>query len=271
MPADLRQHLRYPAALLRTQADVLEEYHVEDPAVFFAGQNQWQVPSEGGPAGTAGTATPPIHTMIPGPDGDVAFRVVTSFIARERPNMTAILLVDNEPDTYGRITLMRLPRDQQVAGPRQVRVIVEQDPAISTQFSLWRQGGSDVEIGQIRMVPLDSAILYVMPVFLKGSESALPQLRLVLVSDGIQVRMATTMRAAVEALAAAEPGTVATNIRPGETQDAPSVSTEDWASRALDVANAAEQALRNGDLAEFGRRWSELQGLIRRAAAQPPR
>jgi uncharacterized membrane protein (UPF0182 family) len=209
--------------------------------------------------------------MIPGPDGDVAFRVVTSFIARERPNMTAILLVDNEPDTYGRITLMRLPRDQQVAGPRQVRVIVEQDPAISTQFSLWRQGGSDVEIGQIRMVPLDSAILYVMPVFLKGSESALPQLRLVLVSDGIQVRMATTMRAAVEALAAAEPGTVATNISPGETQDAPSVSTEDWASRALDVANAAEQALRNGDLAEFGRRWSELQGLIRRAAAQPPR
>jgi hypothetical protein len=269
MPDDMQRHLRYPATLMRTQADVLEEYHVEDPAEFFSGQNQWQVPSEGGPQGTSGTPSPPIYTMMPGPDGDVAFRVMTTFIARARPNMTAILLVDNEPETYGRMTLLRMPREEQVAGPGQVRVIVEQDPAISTDFSFWRQAGSDVDIGQIRLVPLDSAVFYIMPVFLKGAESAIPQLHRIVVSDGVQVRMATTLRAAVEALVVADTGEAAIGGTSADTQ-AQIPLTTDWASRAVEVANAAEQALRNADFAEFGRRWAELQDLLRRAAARPP-
>lgn len=269
MPDDMQRHLRYPAALMRTQADVLEEYHVEDPAEFFAGQNQWQVPSEGGPQGTSGTPSPPLYTMIPGPDGDVAFRVMTTFIARARPNMTAILLVDNEPETYGRMTLLRMPREEQVAGPGQVRAIVEQDPTISAQLSLWRQAGSDVEIGQIRLVPLDSAVFYIMPVFLRGSESAIPQLHRIVVSDGVQVRMEPTLRAAVEALVVADTGEAATGVTSADTQAQIPLST-DWASRAVEVANAAEQALRNADFAEFGRRWAELQDLLRRAAARPP-
>jgi hypothetical protein len=150
-----------------------------------------------------------------------------------------------------------------------VRTIVEQDPTISTQFSFWRQAGSDVEIGQIRLVPLDSAIFYIMPVFLRGSESAIPQLHRIVVSDGVQVRMEPTLRAAVEALVVADTGEAATGVTSADTQAQIPLST-DWASRAVEVANAAEQALRNADFAEFGRRWAELQDLLRRAAARPP-
>jgi hypothetical protein len=268
MPDPWRRHLRYPSNLLRTQADVLEEYHVTDPAVFFAGQNQWQVPSEGGPQGTAATVSPPVYAMVPGPDGVVAFRLVVAFIARERPNMTAILQVDNKPETYGRMTLLSTPREDQVAGPRQVRAIVEQDPTISSTLSLWRQSGSDVEIGQIRLIPLDSAIFFIMPVFLKGSGSALPQLQRVVVSDGVQVRMAPTLREAVNALADVD--SAGESVAPVNAL-APESDDPDWATRALDLANAAEQALRNADFAEFGRRWAELQALLRRAAIGPPR
>lgn len=270
MPDDLRRHIRYPLTLLRTQADVLEEYHVQEPSVFFAGQNQWQVPSEGGPEGTAGTQTTPIYTMTPGPEGDVAFRAMTTFIARERPNMTAVLLVDNAPETYGRMALLQMPRDQQIAGPRQVRAIVEQDPAISGQLSLWRQAQSDVEIGQMRLVPLDSSIFYIMPLFLKGEGSAIPQLHRVVVSDGVQVRMAPTLRAAVEALAVADTTTVVVGDEYLDEAAAGAPGTAEWATRAAELANAAEQALRNGDFAEFGRRWNELRELLRRAATRPP-
>jgi hypothetical protein len=167
------------------------------------------------------------------------------------------------------MTLLSMPREEQVAGPGQVRAIVEQEPEISAQLSLWRQAGSDVDIGQIRLVPLDSAIFYIMPVFLRGSESAIPQLQRIVVSDGVQVRMAPTLRAAVEALVVANTGEAATGVTSADTQAQIPLST-DWASRAVEVANAAEQALRNADFAEFGRRWAELQDLLRRAAARPP-
>ncbi|MGH7502966.1 MAG: UPF0182 family protein [Longimicrobiales bacterium] len=268
MPESMRRHLRYPASLLRTQSDVLEEYHVEDPAEFFAGQNQWQVPSEGGPQGTAGTPNPPVYALVPGADGIVAFHLVTAFIARERPNMTAILLVDNAPETYGHMSLLLMPRDEQVAGPRQVRAIVEQDPTISATLSLWRQSGSDVDIGHIRIVPMDSTILFVMPVFLRSAGSAIPQLQRVVVSDGVQVRMAATLREAMNALAVVESATA----DPGVLDQPPVVTDSiDWVARALDLVNAADRALRNANLAEFGRHWAELQDLLRRAAARPPR
>ncbi|MCI0434716.1 MAG: UPF0182 family protein [Gemmatimonadetes bacterium] len=261
LPHGLRAHLRYPAVLLRLQAHVLEEYHVDDPAAFFSGQNVWQVPgTTTGPQGV-GSPSAPLYTMIPAPDGGVEFMLVTPFAARERQNMTAIVLVANRAEEYGRITLLQLPRDALVAGPRQIRTIIEQDPTISAGLSLWRQSGSDVDLGELRIVPLDSAFLYVQPVFLKGSGGEIPQLQRVIVSDGTSVFMASTLRDAVIGLSSGEDATADPPLTPESVPDG------DWITRAIEVMNAAERALRNGQFDEFGRRWTELQDLLRRASA----
>src|SRR5205807_1000881 len=39
MPASLRQHIRYPEDLFRVQAQVLRAYHVQDPLVFYNGED----------------------------------------------------------------------------------------------------------------------------------------------------------------------------------------------------------------------------------------
>ncbi len=262
LPRSLHAHLRYPAMLMRLQADVLKEYHVDDPAAFFSGQNEWQV--AGGMSGpqTGGAASNPLYSMIASPGGPVEFLLVTPFVARERQNMTGIVLVANGADNYGRMTLLQLPRDAQISGPRQIRTIIEQDPTISADLSLWRQSGSDVDLGELRIVPLDSTLFYMQPVFLKGSAGSIPQLHRVIVSDGTSVYMASTLRDAVLGLGASGEG--------GESIDPPAqvdAAVADWAQRAMEVMNAADRALRDGHFDEFGRRWAELQDLLRRAAA----
>jgi uncharacterized membrane protein (UPF0182 family) len=115
MPPDLLRHLRYPTMLLQMQADVLEEYHLDEPSAFFAGRNEWQVPQEGTGATNSGRYTP-IHIIAATGDEETSeFLLIMPFIARERQNMTALLLVHNDAAAYGRMTVLEL---RQLAVPR---------------------------------------------------------------------------------------------------------------------------------------------------------
>src|SRR5206468_1206480 len=44
MPAAVRLHRRYPQDLFRIQQAMLAEYHVQDPATFFARSESWAIP-----------------------------------------------------------------------------------------------------------------------------------------------------------------------------------------------------------------------------------
>jgi hypothetical protein len=235
---------------------------VNSASAFFSGQNEWQVPVEPTAVG-GGRDYAPIYMMTtfrgsPTPE----FLVLMPFIARERQNMTAVLIVENAAGSYGRKTLLELPRDEQIAGPRQVRTIIEQDPGISAQLSLWRQSGSDVEIGRLRIVPLDGSLLYVQPIFLSGSGSSIPQLQRLIASDGTSVAMAATLDEAIAALVGSAADQPTTTV----AADPSPAAAVGWAPMALETMQAADRALRAGDFAEFGRLWNELQTLIRSAA-----
>ncbi|GIT51297.1 MAG: hypothetical protein Ct9H300mP15_15100 [Gemmatimonadota bacterium] len=89
----------------------------------------------------------------------------------------------------------------QISGPRQIEALVEQDPEISQQFSLWRTGGSDVWTGHLHVVPVGNRILYMEPVFLAAEADAIPELRRFVVSDGRRVAMTEQLSGAISQLA----------------------------------------------------------------------
>lgn len=274
MPAPLRAHLRYSVLYLRAQAEILKEYHLDRQDAFFAGQDFWQLPGGGGGSGggasgaggassAAAEAYRPLYTLmaLPGEE-DAEFLLSTPFIARERQNMTALLVARNDPPHYGELILYELPRDQQVLGPTQIAALMEQDPAISPQLALWGQAGSVVRLGRIRAIPLDSSFLYVRPVFLSARETSIPELARVIVSDGRAVQMSNALAGAVQALhadgaARARP----TSPRPRELP--PTDLEQGWRRRALDLLEVAEQRLRAGDWTGFGASWNELRALLR--------
>ncbi|NJD09118.1 MAG: hypothetical protein FIB01_01310, partial [Gemmatimonadetes bacterium] len=206
VPEDVRAHFRYPALALRLQADVLEEYHLQDPESFFVGEDAWELPQDVGASATARQYRPVYLTARMPDTAATEFVALLPFIARQRQNLTGLLAARNDPPRYGQLVLLQLPRQRQVRGPGQVQSLIEQDPGISAQLSLWRQRGTDVELGRLRIVPADSTLLYVRPLFLtaRDQQGAIPQLQRIIVSDGANVSMAETLESAVAGLYRAE-------------------------------------------------------------------
>lgn len=276
MPAPLRGHLRYPQLAMVVQAEILQEYHVDRAEVFYAGQDVWERPQETAPRGGI-RAYRPIYAMVPVPLGQgVDYLAMLPFIARARKNMTAMLVARNDADRYGELSLLELPRDQQVPGPDQVRTMIEQDEVIAPELSLVRQRGSGVDMGQMRVIPLDSTIVFVQPLFLSAEENPIPEIWNIVVSDGRRVAMAPGFAGALASLQL--PVDARPMPRRGTTPRAsgPTAETaepgEAWSQRAIDLLDRAEARLREGDWAGYGRMLDELRALLERAGedAAPP-
>ncbi|MBX6362332.1 MAG: UPF0182 family protein [Gemmatimonadetes bacterium] len=261
MPAAVQAHLRYPSLLFQTQAAILAEYHLSDPRDFYASLDVWAIPP--GSAGPAARPYRPLHTLmaLPG-EAHPEFLLVMPFVARERQNMTALLAARSDPPAYGQLVLYELPRDQQIPGPGQVQALIEQDPTLSPQLTLWRQAGSDVNLGHLRIVPVEHGFLYVQPLFLsaQGSGNPIPELQRVIVSDGAKVVMAMSLPEAVQGLHGAGPPTPAPPQTPTLRPAGGAAAT--LPRRALDLLDRAEQRLRNGDFAGFGAALADLRALL---------
>ncbi len=269
MPAGLRDHIRYPRTLLSLQARVLFQYHQETASLFHRQEDVWTLPTE-----LAQSATPvpyqPEYGLyrLPGEE-EKEFLLTSVFVPRGRQNLTAILTASSSPDRYGELVLFDVPVEDQVPGPRQVEALIEQDPVISQQFSLWRGAGSQVWTGHLHLVPVGRTLLYMEPVFLAAEEDAIPELRRFVVSDGYRVSMEETLEDAIQALAQIADASAPQLIPTEASSDLPSLGTEQWPAEALGLLEAADAALRTGDFQGFGEALDELRALLERFSAGP--
>jgi len=262
MPESLRRHLRYPVPILHLQAQILGAYHLEDPRAFYAQQDVWAVATEQ----YRGTPMPmePRYSMFPLPGStEPEFLLSVPFVPRGRQNMTALLLTRNDGDHYGEKILYLLPRDELVPGPQQIEAAIDQDPEISQQLALWRRGGSDVNRGHLMVVPLDSTLVYVEPLFLEAENAAIPQLERVILARAGRVVMQPTFELAVTALLRdqlmpdlASPDAAEAGLDPLAGLDPQRLA------RARQMMDDAETALREGDWAGFGRSWQSLREFL---------
>jgi uncharacterized membrane protein (UPF0182 family) len=133
--------------------------------------------------------------------------------------------------------------------------MIEGDPVISPALSLLRQRGSSVDMGHLRVVPLDSSILYVQPIFLSAEENAIPELYRVVVSDGENVSMDRSLAAAMAGLE------LPVQAKAPTPASAPNQSS-DRARRALDLLERAQDRIRNGDWAGYGELMDQLRELL---------
>ncbi len=262
MPASLREHLRYPRSLLDLQAQVLLQYHQETAPAFHGQQDVWAVPQE------LAQGTNPVTYQaeygiyrLPGEDEE-RFQLTTVFVPAGRQNLTAILAARTDDAGVPELILQDVSVEDQAPGPRQIEALVEQDPQISQQFSLWRTGGSEVWTGHLHLVPVGDRILYMEPVYLAAEADAIPELRRFVVSDGVRVAMTEELADAVAILAGqALPPEVAPGEtgRPGAALPTP---TDGWPTSALELLERAEERLRQGDWQGFGSALDELRTLL---------
>ena len=216
MPAGLKAHIRYPEQLFRTQSDVLLTYHMKDPQVFYNKSDRWEVPNEIVGIEKEEAPIEPYYVVmkLPG-EAKEGFLLMRPFTPHSKQNMIAWMGAKCDPEDYGKMILYEFPKDKLIYGPAQIESRINQDPVISPQLSLWDQGGSRVNRGNLLVIPIEKAILYVKPLYLQSETTQIPELKQVIVSYGGQLAMESTLEGALSRIfgGAAAPSVTAAAVR----------------------------------------------------------
>jgi len=153
------------------------------------------------------------------------------------------------------------PKQRLVYGPRQIDARIDQDPVIARQLSLWNQAGSTVIRGSPLAIPIEQSLLYVQPLYLAAAEQgALPQLRRVIVAHGNQIAMEPTLEQALGRVFGSQPTDARSDATARPPAEAPAAGL---GQRAWQIWTRAQEALRRGDLAQYGAEQQRLQETLR--------
>ena len=280
LPADIISHFRYPEDLFRVQTDMYTLYHMIDPDQFFTVADPWQIardPSNSPrPDLRAPFANPPmlpyyLLMKLPGED-TLTFLLMQPFTPLDRPNMVSFMVAKSGPlEEYGRIIDFALPAETQIDGPGQVGNFINQNPIISAEFTLLGQGGSEVIQGNMLVIPIDESLLYVQPVYISADDNStgtgIPEFKRVVVSFDGRIEMRDTLE---EALAAIFGESVVGPDDPAQPAQPPSGTVDDQVAallqQAADAFQAADAALRRGDIVTWTEKIDEAQSAVEEAA-----
>ncbi len=199
MPEYLRPHLRYPLDLFAIQTQMLLQYHMQDPVVFYNKEDQWAFPVERSFGETQVLSPYYIVARLPGEPKE-EFLLLQPLTPNNRHNLVAWVTARSDAPHYGELTLFQFPSGRHVDGPNQVEARIDNDAVISEQFTLWGQVGSEVSRGILLVIPIGDAILYAEPVFLKPETLNFPELRRIILADAERVVMHPNISAAMAAV-----------------------------------------------------------------------
>jgi hypothetical protein len=252
MPEGVRAHLRYPVDLFTLQAEVYKTYHMLDPKVFYNKEDQWALPGEGTEGG--GAPMDPFYVLMELPDENREdFMLMMPFTPRTKANMIGWMAAKSDQDSYGERVVYTLPKQRLVLGPEQVEARVNQDPVISQQLTLWSQRGSGVIFGNLLVIPIEEAIVYIQPLYLQAEQTAMPQLTRVIVAYGDTVAMEVDLASALLRV-----------FGEAAVPDSGEVAADPAAAK--DLYDRAIEAQRTGDWAAYGRLIEELGEVLGRLA-----
>ena len=280
MPEELRSHIRYPEDFFRIQTAVFSRYHMNDPTVFYNNSDLWDVPGRAELITVGGGSLPmdPYYVIMKLPDGTKEeFILMTPYIRAGKFNMVSWMCAKCDEPGYGKLVLYQFPKDTNVFGPQQIAARARQDTVISEQLTLWSQQGSEVGSGNLLVIPIESSLLYVMPVYLQSTSTKIPELKRVIVVLGNKVAMAQTLGEALSgvvgspitptpSLVSLPPGTEKPQSQktfPGLPSARISEEVVRMVNQAVSQYNNAQEAQRKGDWAGYGEQMNALKQTLK--------
>ncbi|MDQ3757037.1 MAG: UPF0182 family protein [Actinomycetota bacterium] len=296
MDPELRAHMRYPEDVFRVQTNMYGRYHITDPEEFYGGTDAWNVsqdPGSGKPdspqqsvevvdrqnrrVSIQAKRMDPTYLLLrlPG-DEKESFLILRPFVAAseedKQQNMTAFMIVKSDPGEYGKMQVFEMPRGEQIDGPSLIDARIKANDEISKEISLLNQQGSEVLQGNVLVLPIDTSVLYVRPLYVQSKSNPVPELRRVVVVYGRRAEMGTTLQEALTKVFGAAPPTLEQGAAPGGPPPAPgapgtgvSPAVRGLLDQGQAAYDAAQAALTKGDLAEYQRQVNVMADLLRQA------
>ena len=198
MPADLRKHMRYPEDIFSVQADMLATYHMTDPVIFYNKEDLWEIATELYDSAKKPVKSVPYYQVLSLPgSSQTEFALVIPFTPLSKQNMSSLLVARQDGADYGKLLTVGFPKDKLVFGPAQIEARIDNEPEISSQLTLWDQGGSKVIRGNLLVIPVADSVMYFEPLYLRAEQNSIPELTRVIVAYGDKVVMEPTLSEAL--------------------------------------------------------------------------
>jgi uncharacterized membrane protein (UPF0182 family) len=244
---------------------------MDAPETFYHREDQWSIPMSDGQQGTDRKFMRHIVMKLP-EENKAEYIYMAPFTPKGKDNLASWMIARNDGENYGKLRVYRFPKQSLIYGPRQIMARIDQDTDISRELTLWDQRGSEVIRGELLVIPIEEALIYVQPVYLRAEGGRIPELKRVVVAYQNRVVMRETLEAGLATLfggevpvqsdsvsvAGSDPSRVAVPAAPAAPSNASLISE---AQQHYDRAISAQ---RSGDWATYGREIEALGQVLRR-------
>lgn len=279
MPEHIRSHTVYPEYLFTIQAQMYARYHVSNPNTLYNKSDLWVFSRE--KHGKNEQDIVPYYNLmdvaeLPGKDN---FIIMVPYTLANKNNMVGWLAASCDGDSYGSLVAYHFPKGKNVYGTMQIENRIDSDPAISREMTLWGQGGSNVIRGNMLVVPVGGALIYIEPIYIASGASAaessgtIPELKRVIVAYGDKIVMEPTLgEALAKVFSSATPPSagIVTESAEGEGETTPpdtvpsdTADLNDTINRLTEGYKSAMDKIKEGNWADFGDDMARLDGVIK--------
>ena len=199
IPSSIAKHVRYPEKLFTIQSQMYRRYHVTDSTTFYSQQDLWEIAKERYNNNETRAIEPYYNMMqIDGLSNGTEQMILTlPYTLKNRDYITSWLAVGSDSTNYGKMVVykFKFQTEDQAYGTMQIENRIDNDPSISSEMTLWGQGGSNVIRGNMLVVPIKNSLLYVEPVYITtNNEASFPELKRVIVAYGDKIAMGATLK-----------------------------------------------------------------------------
>ena len=300
MPAELREHLRYPEDLFRVQTDLYSKYQIA-PEDFFQRTGAWSVaqapsvdrqdtsrvvntPADPTDVQTEFATESNVERFVPyysifrnGDTGKEEFVILRPFVPfssdDRRTELQAYMTASSDPDTYGELVSYVVRQDPLPPGPLRVADQAESEQDISPELSLQanQETGTKVKFGDLQLFPVADGLVYIRPVYVIASD--VTEYRFVIVSHDNAAVLDTRIDSALARLFPGFEGEIGDRvgtgtgdtIPPPDDGSTPDTGADDPAALAAEAERLymeAQQLLRDGDLGGYQAKLDQVGEIL---------
>ena len=221
MPEGLRSHLRFPIDLFTVQTNMWASYQVSEPEALIIGTERWAVAQDPGRSVQAGGTAeavvgdrglltrrerrvPAYYSLIQLPgEEEVSYVALRSFVPvsddDSRKELTAFMVGETRSDGTSRLVSYEM-LNLLAPGPAIVASNTSTNPAISRELTLLNDQGSQVDFGDMLLLPVANSLLYVRPMYVRAQGTQIPLLAGVIASVGNRTALGKTLGDALDQL-----------------------------------------------------------------------